>query len=108
VRYYLGIRSIEALDSTMGTLGVKYVISRKYTLSFFEQYDFDYEGGRNQATSLTLTRKFPRIYTAFTFAYDRTQEDVTLMVSVWPEGIPEFRVGGARMSLLRGGDDDDD
>ena len=108
VRYYLGIRSIEALDSTMGTLGVNYVISRKYTLSFFEQYDFDFDGGQNQATSLTLTRKFPRIYTAFTFAYDRMQDDVTMMVSLWPEGIPEVSVAGSRMSLLRGAEDDDD
>jgi len=100
LRYYAGLRCIEALDSSVGTFGLFYRINRKYSLNFFQQYDFDLEGGRNQATSVTIVRKFPRLYTAVTFVYDRTQNDVGVVFSIWPEGIPEVNIGGSRLSLL--------
>jgi hypothetical protein len=31
---------------------------------------------------------------------DRRTDSVGLYVTVWPEGIPEFRIGSSRMSLL--------
>ena len=107
LRYYLGIRAIRDLDSAVGTFGMKYKLNRKYTLNFFEQYDFDFDGGENQATSLSIVRKFPRLYMAFTFVFDRTQNDVGLFVTVWPEGIEEIRIGGTRVSLLQGSGGDD-
>ena len=107
LRYYLGLRTISAVDSAMGTFGLNYKISRKYSLNFFEQYDFDFDGGQNEATSLSLVRKFPRLYAAFTFVYDRTQNDVGLVISIWPEGVEEVRIGGSKLSLLKGGGDDD-
>ncbi len=100
LRYYLGVRHITDLNSTVGTFGVNYKINEKYSLSFWEQYDLDYEGGQNTGTSMTLIRKFPRWYGAFTFTYDAANDGLTMMFTFWPEGIPEVRVGGARMSLL--------
>lgn len=100
VRYYAGLRRIRPLDSAIGTVGVDYQINRKYRISAFEQYDFDFDSGRNLTTQITLTRKFPRLYTAFTFAYDAAYDDVSLVISLWPEGIPEARIGGFRTSLL--------
>ncbi|MCK4626450.1 MAG: hypothetical protein KAV00_14120, partial [Phycisphaerae bacterium] len=58
-------------------------------------------GGNNLSTRLTLIRKFPRLYVAFTFGYDKTYDDVTLMVSIWPEGIPEARIGTSKVGLLQ-------
>lgn len=107
LKYYVGARYVNALDSTVGTLGASYQINRKYTISAFEQYDFDFDGGENVSTSVTLTRKFPRLYVAFTFGYDKTYDDVTLMVSVWPEGIPEVRLGTSRVGLLQRSRDKD-
>jgi len=100
LRYYLGIRHIGPINSTVGTVGASYKINRKYSVSFFEQYDFSLEGGHNLTTVATITRKFPRVYAAFTVVYDASQEDVGLMVTVWPEGIPEARIGGHRLSLM--------
>ena len=100
LKYYLGLRRIRELDSAIGTVGVDYQINRKYRISAFEQYDFDFDSGQNLTTQITLTRKFPRLYTAFTFAYDAAYGDVSLVISLWPEGIPEARIGGFRTSLL--------
>ncbi len=105
LRYYLGVRHITDLNSTVGTFGVNYKINEKYSLSFWEQYDMDYEGGQNMGTSVTLVRKFPRWYGAFTFTYDASNDALTLLLTFWPEGIPEVRIGGARMSLLGGSSD---
>lgn len=101
-KYYAGIRCINGLDSSVGTFGVNYRINRKYTVNVFEQYDFNRQGGQNLGTSVTIVRKFPRLYTALTFVYDRSQDDVGIVMSIWPEGIPEARIGGTRLSLLQG------
>ena len=98
--YYLGLRYIQAVDSSVGTVGVNYQISRKYAFRAFEQYDLDFRGGRNEVTSASIVRKFSRSYLAFTFAYDQTYDRFTAVVSFWPEGVPEAALGGQRMSYL--------
>ncbi len=100
LRYFLGLRTIEDMDSTVGTFGVRYKLNKKYTLSFFEQYDFDFKGGTNSITSVTITRKLPRWYAGFTVTYDQRYEDLTLMLNFWPEGIPEVEISTGRMRLL--------
>jgi len=99
-KYYLGFRTIEALDSSVGTVGFTYKLSKKYTLSVFEQYDFDFRGGKNVATSVRLVRKFPRWYAGFTFVFDQTEDEdeIGLYLTFWPEGIPEFRVSSGRLT----------
>ncbi len=100
LRYYAGLRYIRLLDSAVGTFGVNYRLTRKYTLSVFEQYDFDYESGNNNATSVSIVRKFPRWYAAVTVSYDDREDDITAILSLWPEGIPEVKLGGDRVSIL--------
>ena len=39
LRYFVGLRTIDEVDSILGTVGMKYRINRKYTVSIFEQYD---------------------------------------------------------------------
>ncbi len=101
MKYYAGIRYIGPLDSAVGTFGASYQINRKYRVSIFEQYDFDFNGGENLSTRATLIRKFPRLYVAVTVGYDKTYDDVTVMISVWPEGIPEARIGTSKVGLLQ-------
>lgn len=102
LRYYLGWRYIRDLSSSIGTFGVNYKLNPKYSMSFFEQYDFDFDGGQNQASSVSIIRKFPRWYGAFTFAVDKRTGDTSLFVSFWPEGIPEFMLGGDRLGFFGG------
>jgi len=100
--YYAGMRIIRDMDSAIGTFGAKYRINRKYTISFFEQYDFDFRGRRNLATNVSIVRKLERWYAAVTFTFDQSDEGDTfgLMLSLWPEGVPEVRIGGGTRSAL--------
>lgn len=100
LRYYLGIRSIRDLDSTIGTFGATYKINEKYSVSGFFQYDADFNSGETLGSSLSLIRKFPRWYLGTTFVTDRRTGDLGLYFTVWPEGMPEIRLGSGRTTLL--------
>ena len=100
MRYFLGWRYIHEVNSSVLTAGINYKISDKYSVSFFEQYDTLYDGGTNLATSISLVRKFPRWYTAFTLQYDTRNDNVSLFISLWPEGVPEVRFTSRHSSLL--------
>jgi len=102
LKYYLGWRWLRDLDSSVGTLGFNYKLTRKYTLNVFEQFDFDFDGRKCLVTEVGITRKFPRWYMKVAFTYVRTDDgdDVAVRVTFWPEGIPEVRLGAGRMSLL--------
>jgi len=100
LRYYLGIRSIEDLDSTIATVGATYQINEKYSINGFLQYDTEYNGGEVLGSSVSLIRKFPRFYIGTTVVTDKRTGDLGLYVTVWPEGIPEVRLGSGRTTLL--------
>jgi len=102
LRYYAGLRYIDDVGSAVGTFGVNYQINRKYSISVFEQYDFAFDGGRDLSNSVTITRKLPRWYAAFTFSQDRSygNGDVTMLITFWPEGIEEVKIGGGKLTLL--------
>jgi len=100
LRYYLGIRKIEDLDSTMATVGATYQINEKYSVSGFLQFDAEYNGGQIVGSSLTLIRKFPRWNLGTTFITDKRTGDLGLYMTVWPEGLPEIRLGSGRTALL--------
>jgi hypothetical protein len=100
LRYYLGVRTIQDLDSSVITAGATYKINSMYSVSFLEQFDTDYNNGQNLATSVTILRKFPRWYIGGTFVIDHRTNDLGLYLTVWPEGIPEIRLGSGRSTLL--------
>lgn len=101
--YFTSMRYISELDSAVGTVGAKYRINKKYTIEGFEQFDFAYNGGVNLGSRVSLVRKFPRWYLGITFLYDRRysgDDEIGLMLAIWPEGVPEARIGGMRTNLL--------
>ena len=99
-KYYVGLYSVPALDSSVGTLGFTYKIDSKYSLSVFEQYDFDFDGSKGVTTSVKITRKFPRWYAGLAVIFDQTRDDIGLYLTLWPEGVPEFRIASGRLSPL--------
>ena len=103
-KYYVGLFNLPAVDSSVGTVGFTYQINRKYSLSVFEQYDFDFDGGKGVSTSIRLTRKFPRWYGGIAFIFDQTRDDVGLYLTFWPEGVQEFRIATGRLSPLGASD----
>ncbi len=100
LRYYLGVRTITDLDSAIATAGVTYKINPKYSLNFFNQIDMDYDGHETMASSLTLLRKFPRWYVGVTAVMDHRTDDMGIYLTIWPEGVPEARLGSGRAVLL--------
>ena len=100
VRYFLGGRWLRDQNSGVGTAGINYKINRKYSVSAFQQYDFEYRDGRNLATNISIIRKLPRWFAAVTFSFNEATDDVALTVTLWPEGIPETRLGVRTSSLL--------
>ncbi len=107
LRYFIGWRYLKDVDSSLGTFGVNYKLTRKYSVSFFEQYDVDFDGRRCVATSFSIIRQLPRWYAGVTVTYvgGRAEEDnLGIMLSLWPEGVPEFQLGGSAMTILGSSD----
>ncbi|MFW6061818.1 MAG: hypothetical protein ACOC93_03325, partial [Planctomycetota bacterium] len=103
LRYYVGTRYLPKIDSSVGTFGLDYQLTRKYSLSLFQQYDFDFQGSRNLVSQVALIRKFPRWYVGITLNYVRDvreDDEVGVMFTIWPEGVPEVRLGSDRFGLL--------
>ncbi len=104
--YFGGVRYIRDVDSSVATVGFNYALSRKYSVSMFEQYDLDFQGGENLSTRLTITRKLPRWFVGVTFVFDRGGEgdDVGIYLLLWPEGVPEVKLGAGRRGFLSSSD----
>ncbi|MFW6145822.1 MAG: hypothetical protein ACOC7R_00645 [Planctomycetota bacterium] len=100
-RWYLGTRYIDDLDSWVWTGGVNYQLSEKYEVSAFQQYDIDFDDGRNLQSRVSLIRKFPRWYVAVSVVVDGAPNDTSVLLTLWPEGIPEWRLGGSRVNTWR-------
>jgi len=100
LRYYLGLRTIMDLDSAIATGGISYKINPKYSVNFFQQIDMDFDGHESMASSITLLRKFPRWYVGVTAVMDHRTDDLGLYLTLWPEGVPEARLGSGRAVLL--------
>jgi hypothetical protein len=85
VTYFLGLRYIEDLDSSVGTIAATYELTRKYSVGFRQSYDFREEGG--VYSSINVQRKFDRFFMMFT-AYNDSNDDVQgIGFALYPEGL---------------------
>jgi len=98
--YYVGSRYLKRvwIDGEEGsnafTFAATYRLDPRYTLVFSQQYDFDYGAGiRND---MTLLRRYHRVYWAITYSADHSLDDEALVISIWPQGVPEFALGTKR------------
>lgn len=96
--YFIGYRWIHETDSNLLGAGTNYRINEKYTLAVRSYFDLD--RGKTATMDLTIIRKFPRWYAAFTFALDEIEEDIGVGVTVWPEGAPQATIGSRRYTSL--------
>jgi hypothetical protein len=105
--YYIGMRYINELDSNTITFGAKYKINKKYTVSFFEQYDFRTNDGQNLGTRMTIVRRFPRWNVGLTLMFDQRysgSDEYGAMLSIWHAGIPEAYITSGTLQLLNQSD----
>ncbi len=104
--YYIGsryLRRVNVLDekgSNAFTFSATYAINPRYTVTFAQQFDFDY--GVNMRSDVTLIRRYHRIYYGFTFSADRSLDRQAIVFSIWPEGVKELAIGSRRYMGLTG------
>jgi hypothetical protein len=89
--YFVGNRYIGPLRTDEWTFAGSYELTRKYTLSAAESYDFYF--AHNILTQFSLARKLPRFNVAVTATYDANQNDTSVVFSAYPEGFPELGLG---------------
>jgi hypothetical protein len=88
--YFLGNRYIEALTTDQWTFAVNYRLTRKYSISAAESYDFSLV--HNIASEITVVRQLPRLYAGLTLSYNADTRSTAVFVSLWPAGYPQFGI----------------
>ncbi|MBN1344388.1 MAG: hypothetical protein JXQ73_16995 [Phycisphaerae bacterium] len=96
--YFFGWRYIRETESNLIGLGGNYRLNEKHTLAFRGYYDIDV--GRTADWNLTIVRRLPRWYVAASVGYDGVEDDWSISLSAWPEGLPEAAVGSRRFTGL--------
>lgn len=96
--YLIGYRFIEEGESNLLGFDLNYRLTEKHTLALREA--FDLERGRTLDFTIALIRRFPRWYSALSFALDEAEDDFGVSVSLWPEGLPQAALGSRRFTGL--------
>ncbi|MHC4122702.1 MAG: LPS-assembly protein LptD [Planctomycetota bacterium] len=102
--YYIGsryLRRVEILDekgSNAFTFAATYVLDPRYTVVFSQQFDFDY--GANIRSDITLIRRYHRVYCGFTYSADASMDTQAVVLSIWPQGVPELSAGPRRYMTI--------
>ncbi len=102
--YYIGSRYLRRLvsgderGSNAVTFAATYRLDPRYTLVFSEQYDFDYGAGIQ--SDITLIRKYHRMNVALTVSSDESLDEERIVLSLWPQGVPELGFGMRRYMEL--------
>jgi len=105
--YYIGSRYLRRFNNGLGekgsnmfTFAATYVLDPRYTLVFSQQFDFDY--GASIRSDITLLRRYHRMYWGFTYSADESLDRQAILLSVWPQGVPEMSIGPRRYMKLGG------
>jgi hypothetical protein len=95
--YYIGSRYLREIatgpqrGSNAVTFAATYVLDPRYTAVFSQQYDFDYGAGIR--SDITLIRRYHRINLALTVSSDESLDERRVVLSLWPQGVPELALG---------------
>jgi len=98
ISYLFGYRFIEESNSNLLAFDLDYRLTEKHTLAVRELYDFAEQ--RTEDFTIALIRKFPRWFTAISFALDESEDDFGVSLSIWPEGLPHAALGSRRFTAL--------
>ncbi|MEW6198451.1 MAG: LPS assembly protein LptD [Planctomycetota bacterium] len=96
--YVFGWRYAGDIDMSLVGGGWNYKLTEKHITSVRAWYDID--TGELGEVAVAYVRKLPRWYLGLAFEYDNIDDDFTVSVSVWPEGIPEWTLGSRRFTGL--------
>ncbi len=90
--YYIGNRYIRGAGASMLTFGFDYVINRKYSMHFFEQFDVGNDN-YNSSTRVQLVRNGESWKTIFSFELNPGRDESIFLIQFQPIGVPEISLG---------------
>jgi hypothetical protein len=90
-RYLKRVQVLEEKGSNAITFAATYILDPRYTLVFSQQYDFDY--GASLRSDITIIRRYHRLFYALTYSADESLDDQAIVLSIWPQGVPEVGIG---------------
>ncbi len=102
--YYIGSRYLRRTSilgekgSNAFTFAATYVLDPRYTLVFGQQYDLDY--GASIRSDISIIRRYHRANFAITFSADESIDQQSIVLSIWPQGVPEMGLGHRRLAKL--------
>ncbi|MBL8878091.1 MAG: LPS-assembly protein LptD [Phycisphaerales bacterium] len=96
--YFVGARYAGDIHMSLVGGGFNYKLNEKYITSARVWLDVD--SGDLGETSFAIIRKYPRWYSALSFEYSNLDDDFSISLSVWPEGVPEWAIGTKRYTTL--------
>ncbi|MBN1796678.1 MAG: hypothetical protein JW804_08395 [Sedimentisphaerales bacterium] len=102
--YYVGSRYLRRTSilgekgSQAFTFAATYQMDPRYTLIVAQQMDLDY--GANVRSDITIVRKYHRVCWGITYSADQSLDTQAIMISVWPQGVPELAVGHKSLSKM--------
>ncbi|MBV8781113.1 MAG: hypothetical protein JO353_06920, partial [Phycisphaerae bacterium] len=82
--YFLGLRYIGVLNSTIASVGASYQLSLRYNVSVSESIDVS--SRRSEGSSFTITRHFDRFFASLTLFYDQVSKQSGFRFGFVPEG----------------------
>jgi lipopolysaccharide export system protein LptA len=83
--YFLGLRYIGDINSTVATAAVNYQLSLRYSISASESIDVASQ--KSEDSSLYITRHFDRFFGFFELYYDQINQQSGFRIGVIPEGV---------------------
>lgn|GEM_PF-340655 len=96
--YVLGARYAGDIDLAAVGGGWNYRISEKHITAVRSWFDVD--TGDVGEVAFAYIRKLPRWYVGINLEYDNIEDDFSVSLSLWPEGIPEWTLGSRRFTGL--------
>lgn len=94
--YFVGVRYIGEIESTIATLAAAYELTPKYTLAASASFGLDDDDDRVSASG-TIIRRFDRFQAALSIYYDDVDDLGGINVSIVPYGLaPGFGASGQR------------
>ncbi len=96
--YVFGTRYAGDIDMNLVGGGWNYRLNKKHATAVRAWYDI--ESGDLGEITLAYVRKLPRWHVGVSLEYDNIDDDFTISLSIWPEGIPEWTIGSKRFNSL--------
>jgi len=96
--YAIGYRRIHDTNSDLLGFGANYKINTKHRIAIRTFYDI--ERNKTESFDITIVRKFPRWYAAVTLGVDKIEDDISIGLSLWPEGAPQAALGSRKYTGL--------